>query len=404
MTSLLTPPSARLVGATGSPPRRPLAISAAAAGLASPATALLLLWAVGLVGWFAADGGGHGTTRSVLRVAGQGWLLAHGAHLTLADGTVVTATPLGLTLACLLLAYRYGRWAGETSEVEDLRTAGLGVVVLAGAYGLVALVAGVAASVPAASPGLRTAFLGGAVVGALGGGAGVLRGAGLAGRLRARAPASGLSVGYATLVAVGSLTAAGALLAAVAVAVRGAAAANVAEQLRLDVTGSLLSLLLLAALTPNIALLSGAYVLGPGFAVGQGTVVAPTTVVLGPVPTLPVLAGLPDHGWAPGWMVTVQVVPIVCGVLGGLVAARLHPTMSYAAGGLRGLATGLAGAMLFALLAWQAGGAVGPGRMSVVGVDMPETLLAGLLLLGPSAVVGGVAGVWWTRRRLRAES
>ena len=51
-----------------------------------------------LVGWFASDAGGHGTTRDALRVATDGWLLAHGSHLHLSTGAVsatITAMPLG---------------------------------------------------------------------------------------------------------------------------------------------------------------------------------------------------------------------------------------------------------------------------------------------------------------------
>src|SRR5690349_7365016 len=76
---------------------KPLAYGAAVVGVGAPAAALFVLWVVGLVGWFASDGGSHGTTKSVLRVAADGWLLAHGAHLTVGPA-VVTASPLGLTL------------------------------------------------------------------------------------------------------------------------------------------------------------------------------------------------------------------------------------------------------------------------------------------------------------------
>ena len=40
--------------------------------------------------------------------------------------------PLGLSLLCAWVAYRAGRWAGATSEVEDLLSLGLGAVVLGG--------------------------------------------------------------------------------------------------------------------------------------------------------------------------------------------------------------------------------------------------------------------------------
>src|SRR4051812_32117337 len=107
MTDLLSRASSR-PSTTAPQTGRPLALGALLAGLGSPAVALSLLWFVGLVGWYADDGGSHGTTRSVLRVGADAWLLAHGSPLTL-NHLVVTASPLGLTLLCGYLTYRLGR-------------------------------------------------------------------------------------------------------------------------------------------------------------------------------------------------------------------------------------------------------------------------------------------------------
>src|SRR3954467_6588931 len=135
----------------GADPQRSLAISAAWAGIAAPVVLLAVSWAVALVGWFASDGGTHGTTRTALRVGADAWLLAHGAHLQVGD-TTVTAVPLGLTLLCAYVVFRAGRWAGATSEVEDLMSLGLGAVVLAGTYASTALVTAILAGTAAASP------------------------------------------------------------------------------------------------------------------------------------------------------------------------------------------------------------------------------------------------------------
>ena len=79
-----------------------------------------------------------------------------------------------------------------------------------------------------------------------------------------------------------------------------------------------MSLLLLAAILPNVVLLASTYLLGPGFAVGSGTVVSPAEVSLGPVPSVPVLAALPDDGWAPGW--TIALLAVFFRIRGRLVA------------------------------------------------------------------------------------
>src|SRR5947209_11713807 len=205
MTDLLSPRTRRAApagAASRKPPpasddgsHRPLAIAATVAGAAAPLTVLLTLWVVGLVGWFASDGGSHGNTRSVLRVAADGWLLAHGVPLALPDVTV-TASPLGLTLFCAFVTYRFARRAGRSGAGEDLRSVGMAAVALAGMYAITALVVSLLAATPGAVPGLGAAFLGGACVGAVAGGAGLVKGAGLAGVLRRRIPVAVLGVGY----------------------------------------------------------------------------------------------------------------------------------------------------------------------------------------------------------------
>jgi hypothetical protein len=386
------PPSTERHGA-----RRPLAVSAAVAGIAAPVTVLLGLWVVGLVGWYAADGGSHGTTRSVLRVAADGWLLAHGAHLTLA-ATTVTASPLGLTLVCLYVTYRWGRWAGATSTEGDLQAVGLATVVVSGVYGVLALAASLLASTPGAQPGLGLAFVGGALVGGLGGGVGLVRGAGHAAALRRALPVHALSVAYGALAILGGLVAAGSLLTAVSLALHLPAAARVTEQLGLDLTDGLLSLLLLGFLLPNVSLLAASYLLGPGFAVGVGTTVSPGDVTLGPVPSVPVLAALPPDGWAPGWAMGFLVVPVLVGLGAALLTGRLLPTRSVQVGAARGLGAGVLASVLLGVAASAAGGAIGSGRMAEIGVGFWTVLFAGVLPLGLGGTLGGLAATWWARR------
>ncbi len=407
MADLLSPVSSR----TRRPPRRPapgnagdadtrrpLVLGAALAGIASPAVALLLLWAIGLVGWFAADGGSHGTTRSVLRLATDTWLLAHGADLAV-KGAVVTATPLGLTLLCGWLTYRAGRWAGATSAPEELRGVGMATVVVAGVYGVVALLAAVLASAPSASPSIAGSFLGGSLLAAVAGGAGLLRGSGRAGELRRRVPVALLAVLHGAATVVLAMAALGALLVAVALVFRGPAAIGVLEALDADLAGGLMMLLLLAGIAPNLSLLADGYLLGPGFAVGTGTVVSPQDVVTGPVPSVPVLAALPENGWTPGWVMAVLAVPVLVGAVAGFLTARTHPTHRWADGAWRALGAGALGSLLLAVAASAAGGAIGPGRMADIGVAFLGTFLAALLAIAPAAALGGLLGTWWVRRR-----
>jgi hypothetical protein len=241
-------------------------------------------------------------------------------------------------------------------------------------------------------------------MGALAGGLGLIRGAGLGSELRRAVPVAGLSVLYGAAAACVALVAAGALLTATAVAVQGAAAANVVEGLDLEPAGALMSLVLLAAIAPNVVLLGASYLLGPGFALGTGTVVSPQEVVLGPVPSVPVLAALPPTGWAPEWVVALLALPVLAGLGGGVLAGRLLPTASYQAAVVRGLGAGSLAAALFAAAAAQAGGALGPGRMAGTGVDLTDTLAAGGLALTPAAALGALLATWWTRRRGDADA
>ena len=396
MTDLLSPLKSRPAAAPQQA-GRPLALGALLAGLGGPAVALALLWFVGLVGWYADDGGTHGTTTSVLRVGADAWLLAHGSPLTLRDA-VVTASPLGLTLLCGYLTYRLALRAGAACDVDGLRTVGLGTVVLGGSYAVLAFVIAVLAGVPAAQPGMGQAFLGGAVVGGVSGGVGLLRGSGRTAELRSRIPVPALTIGYAAVVTVLLMAALGAVLTAVGLVVHWSAAVEVVDRLSLDLTGGVMSLLLLAAIVPNVVLLASSYLLGSGFAFGVGTAVSPAEVTLGPVPSVPVLAALPNDGWAPGWAMALVAVPVLAAGVAAFLVGRTIPTSSYQSAAVRGLGGGaLAGILLTVAASW-AGGAIGPGRMSVVGISFGETLMAAVAALALGGALGALPATWWTRR------
>lgn len=396
MTDLLSPVSSRSASAPA-PNGRPLALGALVAGLGGPAVALSLLWFVGLVGWYANEGGSNGTTTSVLRVGADAWLMAHGSPLAL-RGAVVTASPLGLTLLSGYLTYRLARRAGAASDVDGLRALGLGTVVLAGCYAMAALLVAVLAAAPVAEPGMGQAFLGGALVGGGFGGAGLVRGAGRLGELRRLVPVPALSAGYAAALTVLGMAALGALLAAAGLVVHWSAAVQVVDGLALDLTGSVMSLLLLVAILPNVVLLAASYLLGPGFAFGAGTIVSPAEVTLGPLPSVPVLAALPADGWAPGWALALVGAPVLVAAVAAFLVGRTIPTGSYQSAAVRGLASGALAGILLTGAAATAGGGIGPGRMSSIGIPVMETLVSAVVALCIGAVLGALSAAWWTRR------
>jgi hypothetical protein len=404
MTNLLNPPSTASGRApdTGGRPLRPLALGVAVAGAVSSGAVLLGCMGLALVGWFASDAGGHGTTRDALRVATDGWLLGQGSNLHLSTGAVsatVTAMPLGLTLLCVYVAHRLGVWAATTSAVEDLRSLGLGAVVMAGVYALVALVCAVLASTPTAEMSLLGAFGGAFLIAFLGGGSGLLRGAQDVVDWRARVPESVRAIVAGAIATVLLLVVASSVLVAVTLLLDLGTAANVLSRLHADVSGGLLYTALVAMVAPNAVLLSGAYLLGPGFALGTGTLVSPATVVLGPVPAFPLLAALPAPGTPPDWLAGLVAAPVVAAVIGAVLMLRRHPVLSYEAGAARGLGSGVLAGVLTTVLVALAGGAVGPGRMTDIGAPLLDTLISATVAMGVGGLVAGVGATVWARRR-----
>src|SRR6478672_1447378 len=84
MTSLLTrPDSARNKGArtSGSPNgtarQRPLVLIATLGGACAALAPLVVLLAVGVIGWFVTDAGVHGAPRDGMRMGALAWLAGH---------------------------------------------------------------------------------------------------------------------------------------------------------------------------------------------------------------------------------------------------------------------------------------------------------------------------------------
>jgi hypothetical protein len=166
-----------------------------------------------------------------------------------------------------------------------------------------------------------------------------------------------------------------------------------------DGWGGALATVVVSALTPNAVLLTGSYLLGPGFAVGTGTVVSPTSVVLGPVPAFPLLAALPHQGVQPWWTSALLALPALAAAAGMLLAMRRDPSTDYGVGAVRGLLAGLGAAVLVTVSVALAGGSVGPGRMADVGAPVGETLALAVASLCLGGLLGGLGAVAWARRR-----
>ena len=146
-------------------------------------------------------------------------------------------------------------------------------------------------------------------------------GHGRPGRLLARRiPSLALDVARTGACAALLTLAAGAGIAGVALAVGGGDAATMLAATH-GVVGQAGVTVACLAFAPNVAVWGAAYLLGPGFAVGTDTVVSPGDVLIGPLPGLPVLAGLPPvplSGLGPALL----GVPVVAGICAGALLAR----------------------------------------------------------------------------------
>ena len=401
MTDLLSPARRSPASSAGRPAGRSPVLSAVLGGLVASGSMLLLSVAVALAGWFAADAGRYGDTRDATRVGADAWLLAHGAGLRL-DTATLTVVPLGLTILCVLATVRTGRWVATTAALgadrAELRAVVTAAGVMAAVYGLVAMLTAILAAHPLAESDLLRALLGGSALALVAGGGGLLARSGQGRALAGRLPAGVRAVLLGATSALLLVVAGAAFLVGTALLLDFGTAATVLSRLHTDGSGGLMYTVVGIAFVPNAVLLGAAYLLGPGFAVGTGTVVSPTAVVLGPLPSFPLLAALPGTGATPDWTTAVIGVPVLLTAVAVTLASRRTRAARVDLGALWGLGAGLLAAVLLALLVDLAGGAAGPGRMAVVGGDPWATFLAAAVSCGGAGLAGCALGTWWARR------
>jgi Family of unknown function (DUF6350) len=366
--------------ATGPLPRSPVLTGAVAAGWAG-ALGLALVVVTVLLVWLLAPHGAAGPG-DVIHAGVLVWLAANHGTVVLSSGSL-SLVPLGLVLVPAVVLFRSGCWAGRASA-EALPAAVAATVAMTASYAVGAAVLASASSQPGSAGQVGSVLLGAAGLAAVSGGAGVLHGAGLWGELADRLPEPAIPVlrGAATGLAV--LLGGGALILAVTLMDHFGQVTDLSRSVQGSATGGLALLLLGVASIPTAVVWATAFCVGPGFAVGVGTTVAPAGVALGPVPALPLLGALPGTGPAASIALAALAVPLLAGIVVGLVAAsRPASTLGRTAG--EALAAGaLAGAGL-GLLALLAAGSLGAVRMSDLGPDAIRVGFAAAVEVGALA-------------------
>jgi Family of unknown function (DUF6350) len=352
-----------------------------------------------VVGWLAAPESGL-SSGQVVAAGAQGWLLANFADLQLADGAL-GLTPLGLALIPGFALYRSGAWAARAADVRDWSDAARTVGLLTVIYGAITTTVAVFAVTSSVVPVVRTALVGASFLALVAGGLGVARASGLLRRLSLDLPAEAAVGIRAALGALAVMIAGGGVLLVATLAAHTSQVTDLWGVLHPDPAGAGLLLVLSVSLVPNAVLWAAAYCVGPGFAVGVGTGVAPTGVVVGAVPALPLFGALPGAGDAPAASLVGLALPVVAGIVTGAVVVRdrrLRGALPSRVGLLAGGA-GLAAGLTLGLLSALAAGGLGGDRMADLGPSgLQVALVAGLELAAVAA-----ATAWEWRRHSAAE-
>lgn len=404
MTSLLTRPDRPRTDAAHP---RPLVLIATLGGVLAAAGPLLVLMAVGVIGWFVSDAGVHGAPRDGMRMGALAWLAGHGSGFTV-TGVRVLIVPLGVTAIAAWSMWRLGHRVGDAvsghgpdadriSDGERDFTVSTAIALFFAGYAVVAVVVATLAAGTTADPSLPHVLLWAVVMTAAVAAPAIAVGSGRAAIWATFLPVTlraGAAVAGAVLT---SLLVVSTVLLLVALATSLDDAATMTSALHPSPSEAGLYTVVNAGFLPNASLFAGSWLLGPGFAVGGGTVVSPGAVVLGPLPVVPLLAALPSIGTPAAWAGGLLALPPVVAAVAAFRALRGRP-LSWDRAALAGCGGGIAGGIGFAVLASVAGGAAGPGRMRHVGPFVPDVLVHAITACGIGALVGALVLVLLRRR------
>lgn len=335
--------------------------------------AIIVILAVG--GWVLA--GDRSSFAATFDVAARSWLVVNAVPLEVRGG-LVWLPPLGATAALSLLmmwgAARAVRVGGIHGTARLVRFHGVATATYALSALAIALLAG----------GLQVSvtWLFAPVIGALlyglAAGFGVLREAGLWGRVTARIPVYLRRDIRAAVAGLASLAAVAAVGILVSLAIAWPIVATMLGDLKPGWSGSVGLVLLSMAYIPTAVVWGMGYLVGAGFSIGTAGVVAPWHTPEAVLPAFPLLAAIPTTNTV--WHLLVLVAPLAAGLVAARSLACQVPLNSWLGWGMRARMAGVAGG-LAAACTFLADGTMG----------------GGLTHLGPNPVlVAGLVAVWFT--------
>ena len=407
MTSLLTRPD---TVRTDPARQRPLVLIATLGGACAALAPLVVLLAVGVIGWFVTDAGVHGAPRDGMRMGALAWLAGHGSGFTVM-GARVTVVPLGVTAMSVWSMWRLGHRVGDAvsshgpdadriSDGERDLTVPIAIATFFAGYAVVAVVVATLAAGTTADPSVPRVLAWTTAMTALVAAPAIATGSGRAAIWAALAPSTvraGAAVAGAVL---GTLLVVSMLTFLAALATSFGEAATMTSSLHPSPAEAGLYSVVNAAFAPNAALCAGSFLLGPGFAVGGATLVSPAAVVVGPLPVVPLLAALPSVGTPAGWVGGLMALPPLVAAVAAYRTLRPR-ALTWDQVALAGCGGGLVAGFGFALLASLSGGAAGPGRMRFVGPFTRDVLFHSVTACGVGALLGAsvVALLVWRSNR-----
>jgi hypothetical protein len=361
--------------------RAPLPLAATVTTLWAAIVSLApVLVVVGLV--HAVEGAGA-SANQILRLGLDAWLLTHGVPVRAGIGVIALA-PLGLSVVAVWRVFRAGVHTARAIGARRANSGTKPLSVAAGpalsagaavgvAYGILGAIAAAFATQKAADVSIVRAGFTLALFGLIAGTAGALTEARIVARLVLRLPPVVRDGARTGVVAALLILGGGAGLAGMAVALNGGDASQIFSDYRTGLFGQIGLTLVCAFYGPNIAIWAMSYLVGPGFMLGVGTTVSASEVKLGPLPALPVLAGLPGRA-ATGWASLLVGLPVAAALLAGWLLARRALRDGAVGGtaawpGLIGAAAvaGPVAGVLLGLVGLTSGGSLGDGHLAQIG-------------------------------------